>query len=255
MSVAAQSELPLLGRVVVSLRAGLAIALANIICVVILSWAWVHSHPLEIKGLSVTGSAKQAIRADLIVWKANVTASGPKLEDAYAALQGANAKTTAYLKQAGIPDSEVVASAITTAKHFAKDKDNNETDKISSWDLSQSFQVSGSDVGRIADVANRATSLIKDGVLLQSEAPKYLYTKMADLKIEMLAEATQDATARARQIAEHSGGKLGDVIDAEMGVMQINALYENDTSGEGMNDTTSLDKEVTAIVRARFSLK
>ena len=39
-----------------------------------------------------------------------------------------------------------------------------------------------------------------------------------------------------------------------MGVMQINAIHSNETSGEGRNDTSSLEKEITAVVSARFSL-
>jgi hypothetical protein len=97
--------------------------------------------------------------------------------------------------------------------------------------------------------------LIKDGVLLQSGEPKYLYTKLADLKIEMLAAATEDAKTRAEQIASHSGGRLGELIDAHMGVMQINAMYSDDATAEGVNDTSSLDKEVRAVVDTSFSLK
>jgi|ERR1041384_5253644 hypothetical protein len=89
---------------------------------------------------------------------------------------------------------------------------------------------------------------------LESEAPKYLYTKLGDLKIAMLAEATSDAAARAQQIASNSRAKLGPIRDARMGVMQINAIHSNDVSGYGNNDTTSLEKEITAVVSARFEL-
>jgi hypothetical protein len=51
--------------------------------------------------------------------------------------------------------------------------------------------------------------LIKEDVLLDSQPPKYLYTKLADLKMALLAEAAADATTRAQQIAGNSGSKLG----------------------------------------------
>jgi uncharacterized protein len=241
-------------RIVLSLRVGVALALANIFCVSILAWAWVYSHP-QTKSLTVTGSAKRAIRSDLIVWQANISATAPTMGEAYAKLQDANAKTAAYLAKQGIPSGEIVAMPICTTKHFAVDKDGHDTDAISSWELGQALQVSGGDVDRITEVANQATSLIKDGVQLQSGQPKYLYTKLADLKIEMLAAATDDAKTRAGQIATHSGAKLGELIDAHMGVMQINAMYSDDATAEGVNDTTSLDKEVRAVVDASFSLK
>ncbi len=91
--------------------------------------------------------------------------------------------------------------------------------------------------------------------MLQSEPPRYLYTKLGDLKIEMLAEATKDATARARQIADNSGAKLGAVREARMGVMQINPAHSTEVSDSGNNDTTSLEKEITAVVSAKFELR
>jgi len=40
-----------------------------------------------------------------------------------------------------------------------------------------------------------------------------------------------------------------------MGVMQINPIHENDVSGSGNSDTTSYEKEITAVVAARFTLQ
>ena len=70
----------------------------------------------------------------------------------------------------------------------------------------------------------------------------------------MLAEATKDATTRAQQIAGNSGSKLGSILDARMGVMQINPAHAYEASGGGQNDTSSFEKEITAVVSARFSL-
>ena len=70
----------------------------------------------------------------------------------------------------------------------------------------------------------------------------------------MLADATKDATARAQQIAANSGASLGPIRDARMGVMQINPVHSNAVSDSGNNDTTSYEKEITAIVSARFEL-
>src|SRR5581483_12003535 len=71
--------------------------------------------------------------------------------------------------------------------------------------------------------ASRAiTSLIKVGVEIDSGAPSFLYTKLSELKINMLAEATKDATSRAEQIVGNARGRLGKLVEARMGVIQIN---------------------------------
>jgi len=241
-------------RVVVSLRAGAVLALANIVCVLIFSWAWVHVKA-EPKTIAVTGSARKPIESDLIVWSGRVSASDSRLDSAYNTLRSSTNKVLEYLKAAGVPGKEITVGSIETLKHFERDAKGNNTDKITSYELAQTVEVSSNDVGKVENVARTVTDLIKEDVLLDSQPPKYLYTKLADLKIAMLAEATADATTRAQQIAGNSGSKLGKIIEARMGVMQINAIHSNDASGSGVNDTSSREKEITAVVSARFSLQ
>ena len=104
-----------------------------------------------------------------------------------------------------IPEANITVSSISTQKHYVRDEKGNATDKVSSYELVQTIQISSGDVQHIAEIARKITDLIKEGVLLESNAPEYHYTKLADLKISMLAEATKDATARAGQIAQNSG--------------------------------------------------
>lgn len=246
-------QLPLPARVTVSVRAGAILALANIVCVLIFSWAWMHVKA-EPKAISVTGSARKEIESDLIVWSAEISASDPQLQTAYANLKASLDKTVAYLTAQGIPATQMTIGSIAMQKHHARDEKGRETDVITSYELTQSVQITSDDVERISNVARTATDLIKDGVLLESDAPEFFYTKLADLKIEMLADATKDATNRAQQIAANSGARLGSILDARMGVMQINAIHSTDTSDSGVNDTTSRQKEITAVVSARFEL-
>jgi uncharacterized protein len=247
-------NLTLPARVIVSLRAGAVLAIANIVCVLILAWAYTHVQGGP-KVITVTGSAKKPITSDLIVWRGRVSVNHPDLVQGYDALKLATEKTTAYLRAQGVADRDVKLSAVWTRKNYARDDKGNATDRVTSYDLIETVEVTSTDVARVSDVARTVTGLIKEGVMLESEAPQYLYTKLADLKIEMLAEATKDATARAEQIAGNSGATLGSIRDARMGVMQINPAHAGGVSDSGNNDTTSLEKEITAVVSARFELE
>lgn len=40
-----------------------------------------------------------------------------------------------------------------------------------------------------------------------------------------------------------------------MGVFQITPLYSTEVSDYGINDTTSIDKEITAVVNCEFIIK
>ena len=248
------SGLKLPFNVSVTLRAGFVLALANVICAGILAFAWVQGKS-EPKVISVTGSAKKVIASDKIVWSATISASDPDLSKAYDQLNRGMQRTSAYLKDAGIPAASVTVSSISTIRHMTRDEKGNFTDHISSYELKQSMELDSTDVPKVEQVQRKITELIKEGIMLESDSPRYFYTRLADLKIDMLAEATKDATTRARQIAANSGAALGPVRDARMGVMQINALNSDNSTGSGVNDTSSYMKEITAIVSAQFALK
>ncbi len=248
-----EKSLSLPARVQVTLKAGFILALANIVCVAIFAWAWMHVRA-EAKVISVTGSAKKQITSDLVTWRANVSANAPDLKAAYAQLEASVERARKFIADKGIPVGQVTVSPVATERKFKRDEKGNYTDQVSSYELHQSIAVSSGDVDRVTDVAMTVTDLIKDGILLDSAPPQYLYTKLADLKVEMLAGATRDATTRAQQIATSSNAALGAIIEAKMGVMQINAVHSTDVSSLGNSDTSSREKEITAVVTARFLL-
>ncbi len=248
-------------KVNVSLQiGGIFFALANIVCVAILAYAWLDVK-LAPKTLEVTGSAKKAIVSDHIQWSAEVSARNKDLTAAYDTLKTGADKTVAFLKEHGIPDRDITLSAITTEKHFKKvfgpAPQNAEitTNEIELYELTEAVTVDSTDMGHVPEVARSVTALIKDGVEIDSGSVQYLYSKLSELKIDMLAEATRDATARATQISTNANGTLGKLVEAHMGVMQINPKGSTATSAEGNNDTTSFEKEITAVVTARFELR
>jgi len=269
MSVAPNKSSTLPEKLVVTLRAGGPVfALANVICVGILAWTYL-SVKLEPKTLAVTGSARKAIVSDLVTWAGTVTAKDTNLVQAYDALKAASDKVRNFIVTNGIPDTNITLSAITTMRRFHQEIMPGPavapgsvpapatvvtTDKVASYTLTQSISISSPDMVRVPLISRAVTSLIKEGVEIDSDAPSYLYTKLSELKINMLAEATKDATARAEQIVENARGHLRKLVEARMGVMQINPKGVSETSAEGLNDTTSYEKEITAVVSARFEV-
>lgn len=261
------STLP--AKIVVTLRAGgVFFAIANVVCVAILAWSYV-SVKMEPKTLSVTGSARKAIVSDLVTWSGSITARDEELVNAYDALKKEADKVKAFLAASGIPESEITWSAIATARHYKKEIVHAPsaagvppapvtvitTEKVETYTLTQSISISSSDMTKVPAVSRTITSLIRDGVEIDSADTRYLYTKLSELKINMLAEATRDATLRAEQIVNNANGRLGKLVEARMGVMQINPKGATATSGEGINDTSSYEKEITAIVSARFEVR
>ena len=63
-----------------------------------------------------------------------------------------------------------------------------------------------------------------------------------------------NAKKRAESIAKASGNKIGRIRSARMGVFQITPVNSYDVSDWGMNDTSSLEKKVNAVVNVEFAI-
>ena len=234
-------------------NAGFALAVALVLSSIVGAWAYTRSKNTE-QTVTVTGSARKRIKSDLVIWKAAVSYQAPQLSDAYKSLSDNIPRVKKYLVSKGIPENEITISSIASSTLTGKDSEGNDTGQITGYSLRQELEVRSNDVDKIAKIAREATELINQGILLESMAPEYQYTKIGDLKIEMLGEAAKDAQVRAKQIASSTGSKIGNVRSAKMGVMQITAADSSEVSDSGMNDTSALEKDITAVVNVSFAV-
>lgn len=204
--------------------------------------------------ITVTGSARKRIKSDLVVWNAGVSTQAPQLADAYKQIADHIPRIKKYLIDKGVPEGQITVSSISTTTLKRKTDSGEETTEIVGYSLSQHVEVTSGDIDKIAQIAREATELINQGILLESSAPSFYYTKIGDLKIEMLGEAARDAKTRADKIADSTGNSIGSIRSARMGVMQITAPNSTEVSDYGVNDTTSIDKDVTAVVNVSFAI-
>ncbi|MBV9209406.1 MAG: SIMPL domain-containing protein [Acidobacteria bacterium] len=234
-------------------NAGFALAVALVLSSIVGAWAYTRSKNSE-QTVTVTGSARKRIKSDLVIWKSAVSYQSPQLSEAYKSLSSNIPRVKQYLISKGIPENEITISSISSTTLTGKDEQGNDTGQITGYSLRQELEVRSNDVYKIEKIAREATELINQDILIESMPPEYQYTKIGDLKIEMLGEAAKDAQVRARQIAASTGSQIGNVRSAKMGVMQITAADSNEVSDSGMNDTSSLEKDITAVVNVSFAV-
>jgi hypothetical protein len=234
-------------------NAGFALAVALVLASIVMAWAITQNKKSD-QTITVTGSARERIKSDLVIWRAAVSYEATEPQGAYKSLTDAVSRIKQYLKSKGITEDQMTVSSVSSTTMHGKDSEGNETSEITGYSLRQEVQVRSTDVDRVERIAREATELIQQGILLESSAPEYYYTKIADLKIKMLAAAAADAKVRAEQVAKSTGSSIGSVRNARMGVMQINAADSNEVSDSGINDTSSLEKDVTAVVNVGFAV-
>ncbi|MBK6306813.1 MAG: SIMPL domain-containing protein [Gemmatimonadetes bacterium] len=205
--------------------------------------------------VTVTGSARRPIRSDFVVWRLSVAVQSASIQAASAELTRGTDRVREFLKAEGVADSLLTVKPVEAMGISETLPDGRETGRVIATRLSQAFEIRSRDVDGVTRVSQRASSLIADGVPLQASSPEYLYTKLSDVRAGLLEDATRDAKQRAEAIAKSSGATVGAVRDARMGVFQITPRFSTEISDYGVNDVSSIDKDVTAVVRATFQLR
>jgi hypothetical protein len=203
--------------------------------------------------LTIIGSAKRPIRSDYVVWRSSVSSQQPTLPQAFQEVKRYTERVRAYLKAQGIADNAITLSAIST-EPILEFVNGSPTGRTLAYRLVQRFEVSSPDVDGIAKISRSSTDLINEGIPYVSEPPEYLYTDLSKLRVEMIAEATKDAKARADAIANVTGSKVGAVRKAETDVFQITARYSTEVSNSGSYNTATIDKDITAVVAVTFGV-
>jgi len=209
--------------------------------------------------IMVTGLGSKDFSSDLIVWSGRFEVVNTNIKTAYAELEKQKQLIKTYLLNKGVKDSELVFQAVQTnekTQPIYNSSGNYSGNEFVGYQLSQRIKVESKDVKKTEIISREITELLNSGVQLYSEAPRYYYTQLADLKIEMISRATEDARIRAEQIAKNSGGKLGKLISAKMGVFQITGQNSNeDYSWGGTYNTQSKNKTASITMKLEYESK
>lgn len=231
--------------------AGLFLAAGLVLSSMLGTAAWVKIKNSQF--ITVKGSARKNIESDLAIWKGTFTVEAESLVEAQRKILADRALVEKFLMGASVTNYSFASIGIEEQVATQKSPDGWVQQRTSGYRLSQAVRVESTDVDRIEHLDS--TPLVEEGVIFTADAPQFIYTSVAEAKIEMLAEAAKDARARADQIASQGGRLIAQLHDADQGIFQITAQHSTDTSGEGMNDTTSRQKTITAVVTATFLLK
>ena len=209
--------------------------------------------------ISVTGLGEANFTSDLIVWEARFSQVNKDLKQAYADLKTDKETISEYLISKGLSDSVIIFNAVNTDKNM---KQNYSTDgkylgqEFIGYTLSQTVQINSKEVEKVEKISREVTELLNKGIQLYSMSPRYYYTKLEDLKIEMVSRATENALLRAKSISENSGAKLGDLSLAQMGIFQITGQNSNeDYSWGGAYNTSSKEKTASITMKLTYLIK
>ena len=124
------------------------------------------------------------------------------------------------------------------------------------YGVSQTFTVSSNNLPIVERVYQKISELYGSGINFSSEKPLYYYTRLNDLKMEMLNRASANAYERAQTIAKGSDASVGALVSSSMGVFQIVGLNSDDEySWGGTFNTSSKEKVASITVRTTYRVR
>ena len=214
-------------------------------------------------GITVTGSANQNFVSDLIVWRGSFSRSSSDLTSAYSALKQDADAIRNYLLGEGVDEKEIVLSSVSINTNYRDEYttspkgDSIHTSVFDGYTLTQWVTIESSAVDKVEGVSRDITKLIDAGIVFLSNAPEYYYTKLDELKIEMIADATANARLRVEKIAENAQCEIGPLLDSSLGVFQITAQNSADEeySSMGTYNTSSKFKTASITVKLHYAVK
>lgn len=223
------------------------------------TWERVRTNP-EKRTLRVTGSATKRITSDLIVWSGDLQTQGMDRAAAYRQLRDNTELARKFLIEQGVPEADIRTSAVSSHQIIETEtvfvgEERVQRQVHKGWSTHQSITVSSNAIAKVEKASREITSLLERGVPISSRAPTYHYTKLSEVKVDMLAAASADAQERADRIVKAAGGEgIGKLWQADMGVINVNPANSTATSWEGNNDKSSYEKDIITIVHLTFEL-
>lgn len=230
------------------------IGISLIISVVLFVSAWRSNYNTN-QVITVTGSANLNITSDLGILRGTLSTKASTAMQAYQKLKEEMPILLKYLDEKGFPKDKIAFSPINSYPKYKLNSNGYSTGEISNYNYSQRIEISTSDVNKIHEISLDISSLVNKGVNFQIDRPQYYYTKLDELKVEVQALAARNAMVRAKKIADATDRELGPMRDARMGVLQITPLLSTEVSDYGINDLSTIEKKITAVVTGAFVIK
>lgn len=203
--------------------------------------------------ITVTGSAYKIVQSDSAMLEFEILSRRADKQQAYNNVKTQLPSVINYLKEKGITDIDVKAANGYNSYRYLPN--GSMTNDIAFYNLSQPVVIKSNDVNKIKQISSDIQSLLDKGIDINIISTQYFYSKLSDLKVELLESATTDAKDRATAMLKATHNHPGKIQAVQMGVFQITPVDSTNVSDMGINDTSTIDKKVTAVANVVFRIK
>ncbi|GJM04320.1 MAG: hypothetical protein DHS20C09_03110 [marine bacterium B5-7] len=182
------------------------------------------------RSVTVKGLSEREYDADIVIWPIQFSAAGNDLQSLYSSIEQNTGKIQTFLKQKDINQSEVTFSSPAITDKSAQQYGNNARPEFR-YTAFQTVTVYSKNISAVRAVMSSLSELGKQGIVFtgndyQSQT-EYIFTRLNEVKPEMIEEATRKAREVAEKFASDSHSQLGKIKKASQGQFSINARDKN----------------------------
>ncbi len=202
--------------------------------------------------VTVKGLAEMDVKADLGIWNIKFVATGNDLLTVQKNMATNLSLIKNYLIEKGFEEAEISEGRIETNDLMTnpyRDKD-----FAARYILNQTVTLRSEKVDLIEQTLRSSGELVAKGVVFDSQTygspVSYIFTKLNDVKPQMLEEATRNARQAALEFAKSSGSEVGKIRRASQGVFSIQPLL----AVAGESESSQINKRVRVVSTIEFWL-
>jgi hypothetical protein len=182
------------------------------------------------RSVTVKGLSEREFEADIVIWPIQFTAAGNDLESLYGSIEQSTVKTQAFLNNNGISREEVTLSVPAITDKSAQQYGNNAKPEFR-YTAFQTITVYSKNIAAVRSVMGSLSELGKQGIVFTGgnyqSATEYIFTRLNEVKPEMIEEATRKAREVAEKFASDSNSVLGKIKKASQGQFSISERDKN----------------------------
>lgn len=213
-----------------NLTSSLLLSIAIVIAGFFISRTYLAGKRLD-QTVEVKGLAEREVSADLATWPLQLTVSGNELSKLEKTIQQQTKILQEFLQSAGFTEEEITIGAPTIQDVRAQLYGGQNSYSQDRYIARVDYSVRTNQLKALEQVMFEVPTLIGKGLIIGSkntwQPVQYSYTKLNEIKPEMIEEATKNAREAAEKFARDSGSEVGKIKSARQGVFTINDVDPN----------------------------
>ena len=218
----------------------------------IISKPWVtiqHAEPIMVKGY-----AEREVRADQGSLTVRISERGADNGEAYEKAVTSLETVRKLIVDTLGEEAELVELSSSLSETKKLNEKGNRTNEVDYVTATRSLRINSSQVEELKGMSRQLYDLNGEGIRLTLSGPEFFVSKLDEVKIDLMKRATKNGRERAEIMAKSSGEKLGSLVSARQGVIQITKPNSTRTSSYGIYDTETIEKVVKLVVTLEFKI-